>query len=291
VTPFNGAKGIKLLSFDQDSEFKGVSIKAAADIFCVECGFEGEFVIAGALKFSIGNGMEKAEITLKGNMEAAFALGLVGSLDASVETSAQLANATSEDFKPKPSSKKEFDKRILSLSLGDFLLPGILDIGPIASLDVGVDLGLAARGKLLAGVVFSWPAIDAKIDLKDSKQNKADGFGPTVTPIFEADGQFTITAGTFLAFKLSLGVSILNGKFDFTAGVQMKPRVEVSATVALTADLNGVSLATTSDGCHGVGIGVGSSIEIAFILFEDLPFEQTIPIKTIDGPSFDECIK
>jgi hypothetical protein len=214
ITPFNDARGILIASLDQERERGSVTVSGKIDLFCVECGFEGNFVIGGALRFSIGQGMEKAEVTLTGNMQAGFTLGLVGSFEAKAE------NSTSFEFKPKPGSRKTNSKRLTSISIGDFLLPGILDIGPIASVDLETGLSLALEGKILAGVLLTWPNIDAKIDVKDPKQNKVDGFGPDVTPIFEADGQLTLEATAGLAFKLAFGISVLNGRFELTAGVR-----------------------------------------------------------------------
>jgi len=296
VTPFNGVKGIKMLSVGQEVEKNGVTVKGQAELFCVECGIEGNFVITGALRFSIGQGMEKAEITLKGNMDAGFSLGLTGSLEVSAELDRKvnttgINNAIKNSLKPKPGKRELFDKRLVSLSLADFLIPGILDIGPIVSLDLGSNLGIAAEGKLLVGVIFSWPNIDAKIDLTDAGQNKADGFAPTVTPVFEADGEITITAGANLQFKMAFGVSILNGRFDLSAGVAVIPSVEITATIAAEADLNGVRLAESSKGCTGLGIGLTTAFDVDFVLFEGLPFEKRNNIKHLDGPGFDECIE
>lgn len=288
ITPFNDARGILVASLEQERERGSVTISGKIDLFCVECGFEGNFVIGGALRFSIAQGMEKAEVTLTGDMQAGVALGLVGSFEAKAE------NSSSFEFKPKSGSKKKNSKRVASISIGDFLLPGILDVGPIASVDLETDISLALEGKLLAGVVLTWPNIDAKIDVKNPKETKANGFGPDVTPIFEADGQLTLEANAGLAFKLAFGISVLNGRFELTAGIRATPGVTFAAAVAFEADLNGVRIAETEDGCRGIGIGLETEFVIDAVLTaggKNFGAEQVFPILTIDGPGFQECIQ
>jgi hypothetical protein len=288
TTPFQGSKGVQLLSLGQDATFgkDSKAVQGKADVFCVECGFEGALVFSGAFKFSIAKGMEQANLGFKGNMDASFSLGVTGELGLKVSAS---ANGTVQGIKPKAGQRKDTTKRLASISIADLILPGVMDIGPILSLDIGVDIGVGIEGKMLAGAILSWPAISANIDLKEAKNNQALGIVPEVTPIFEAEGEMSVTAGAFTALKLALGVSILDGKFDFTAGVQLQPRLELSATVGFKADLNGITL-ETQNGCRGIELGLTPKIEVNFVVFEGLPVEVSTPaIEPIILPGLNQC--
>ncbi|KAF2692077.1 hypothetical protein K458DRAFT_381903 [Lentithecium fluviatile CBS 122367] len=265
-TPFDGLRGIKLLDFDSES---GASIQ----IFCVECGASGDFTIRGALRFSIGKGLEKAEVGIKGNLEAALQLGFVGSL--ALEGTANKREET-----------KEFEKRLVTLPLSPFSIPGILIIGPSASLATGFDMTFEASGKLLAGAIATWDNIEAVLDLKDNDNNKADGFVPVITPVFEADGQLSVSTGVFLSFKLAVGIDVLNGKFEASAGLVNKPRLAITASTEAELGPNGPQF--TGD-CKGVELELGFTHEVSvdFVLAK---LERSFVLKTFEGPSFDQCI-
>lgn len=265
-TPFDGLRGIKLLEFDSDS---GAEIQ----IFCVECGAQGDFEIRGALRFSIGKGLEKAEVGITGNMEAALQFGFVGSL--SLEGTVNQRSET-----------KEFEKRIVTIPLSPFSIPGILIIGPSASLATGFDLTFEASGKLLAGAIATWGNVEAVLDLKDNDNNKAVGFVPVITPVFEADGSLSVSAGVFLSFKLAVGVDVLNGKFEASAGLVNKPRLAITASTEAEFGLNGTRF--TGD-CKGVELELGFTHEVSvdFVLGE---LEKSFVLTTFQGPSFDQCI-
>ncbi|KAF2261374.1 hypothetical protein CC78DRAFT_535667 [Lojkania enalia] len=265
-TPFDGLRGIKLL------EFEDPDAQANIQIFCVECGASGDFEIRGALKFSIGKGLEKAEIGIKGNMEAALQFGFAGSL--SLETSVEKEKT------------KEFEKRIVTIPLSPFSIPGILVIGPSASLATGFDLTFEASGKLLAGAIATWGNIEAVLDLKDNDNNKAVGFVPDIQPVFEADGKLAISTGVFLSFKLAVGVDVLNGKFEASAGLVNKPRLAITASTEAEFGLNGTQF--TGD-CKGVEIELGFTHEVSvdFVLAK---LEKSFTLTTFEGPTFDQCI-
>lgn len=267
-TPFAGLRGIKMIDFN--SQESGARVQ----VFCVECGASGDFEIRGGLKFSIGNGLEKAEIGIKGNLEAALQLGFLGSLS--------LQGTVNER-----TETKEFEKRIVTVPLSPFAIPGILIIGPAASISTGFDMTFEANGKLLAGAIATWGNVDALLDLKDNSKNKANGFEPDITPVFEADGRVKISTGVFLAFKVSVGVDVLNGKFVADGGLVNKPRLAVSAETEASFGLNGTQF---TGECKGVNISFGFTHEVAAEV-EIADLKKSFPIATFNSETIDRCIE
>jgi hypothetical protein len=262
-TPFDGLRGIQLLNYDTES---GANVQ----VFCVECGASGDFTIRGSLRFSVGNGLEKAEVGISGNLEAALQVGFVGTFEAAesgIET-------------------KEFEQRLITLPLSPFDIPGVLTVGPSAQLAAGFDMKFKATGKLLAGAIATWDNIDTVLDLQVPENNRAEGFVPNVTPVFEADGKLSFNAGTFLSFKLAVGIEVLGGMFEASAGLVNKPRLDISATAEGEVDLAG---ARFSGDCKGVELDIGFTHEVSvdMILAQ---LEKTFVLQTFEGPEFDQCI-
>jgi hypothetical protein len=262
-TPFNGLRGIELLNYDTEA---GANIQ----VFCVECGASGDFTIRGSLSFSVVSGLQKAEVGISGNLEAALQVGFVGTYEVT-ESKVETAN---------------FEQRLVTLPLSPFDIPGVLTVGPSAQLTAGFDMKFKATGKLLAGAIATWGNIDTVMDLKDSQNNHAEGFVPTVTPVFEADGQLSFNAGTYLLFKLAVGVEVLGGTFEASAGLVNKPRLSIAATAEGEVDLNG---ARFSGDCKGIDLDIGFTHEVSVDMVL-AKLEKKFVLQKFEGPEYDQCI-
>ncbi|KAF2452657.1 hypothetical protein BDY21DRAFT_154277 [Lineolata rhizophorae] len=251
-TPFGD--GVLLFSKEGRNETLRV------DVFCVECGAEGDFRIDGKVEFSLVAGFKTGLITATGDMQAGLAIGILANFNDGVD----------------------FSKRILTVPLSPFSIPGILIVGPSVSLSAGAGLSIDANGRLLVGAKAVWPNIRAQLDLIN-RDNVAEGFTPDIVPIFEAGGDITIEANAFLDFKLAVGIDILNGRLEASVGLIDRPKVTATAEFGLEVDLDGVTVG--NEECGGIGIEVGFDNEVLFDVFGN-----EFNIFTFNGPSFDTCI-
>jgi len=265
TTPFDNQRGYRL--------FEASRPDAQMEVFCVGCGVRGDFRINGQVEFVVSRlKFETGFIEITGDMSAALQLGLLASFSAQ-------GTVDREAF------TKEFEKRIVSIPLTPFSIPGVFVLGPKISLDAGIDVGVDASGQILAGVKAEWPNIQATLDIVDNKRSEVAGFRPDVTPVFEASGTVEVTAGVFLRFSLGVGLDVLNGKFDKSVALVDQPRIFAAAGIGGSFDLeDGFDL--DFEGCRGIDFTVGFTNDVIFDLF-GLEF----PIFSVEVEAFKRCFE
>jgi hypothetical protein len=221
--------------------------------YCVGCGTSGKMHLTGTMSFSIAHGVTAGYIRAQGDAHAVLQLGIVAT---------------------EVSKSVSFSQQIFGIPLQPYSIAGIFFIGPELSLSVGGGIGASAKGQLLTGVKLDWPGAYANLDLVDGSRSGASGWTPKVTPVFNVNGMVSVTGEAFLAIALEFGVDILNGKIKKTGALINKPKLTVG-------------VATTKQGCSGVGVSVGVSDQVYF----DVLGIKQYPLWTWIGPSAEKCIK
>jgi hypothetical protein len=111
-------------------------------------------------------GFYQGSISLTGNIEAGLNIGVNG-------------------FASYTATK---DVSIISAGLPGFSIPNIVTIGPSLSVNLNSNLQFNAIGQILVGATYSWPSINAVLDVIDSTKSTKSGFTPTLTKTFQAYG-------------------------------------------------------------------------------------------------------
>ncbi|KAF3909687.1 hypothetical protein AA313_de0208351 [Arthrobotrys entomopaga] len=275
TTPFDNKKGYTLFSgqFDKPADvgnaktskgFNETEISGSLDIFCVECGVEGDLKLNGQLVFVILKlDLQTAFISLTGSMGAGLSLGIVANVNL----------------------QRTFEKKIGSFTLNPFDIDGILEIGPRLDVSAGVDMELDINGKLLVGANAAWNDINASLDLVNKGNTKASGFKPTVTPIFEIEVDIEASTTFFLQFGVGVGINILKGKFDKSAEIIDKPGFVISAGVGAKFDLQKGVQGVGGSKCAGIDVSLGFTNEVSVNVFDI--FEKVLA--TQEFTAFEKC--
>lgn len=121
-TPFSNREGYKLFSADLEGQ-------SSLEVFCVECGVEGDFNMRGKVVFVLSRlQFQEGFVEVSGSLGAGLGLGIVANLELT----------------------KEFKKQITSIPLQPFSIPNVFVLGPKFDLSAGVEFNLEAEGQLLS---------------------------------------------------------------------------------------------------------------------------------------------
>lgn len=227
LVPSPWGDAIEIFKKDKSSDSGTVTGEIA--LYCVKCGVNGKLHLGGQARWTIAEGLMKANAEMKGNIEASLQLGL----DA------------------KAAYKQTFPIPIAQAGVPGFSVSGIITIGPVVKLDAEVDVGVEIEGQVLAGVIMRIPDFQANLDLKDESNSKANGFEPQWEKIFEAKGKITATAGIGLPLSIGLGIVIPPLKYDKTASIVDKP--SINAKMTYSASTTGETGDSSSKCANGVG--------------------------------------
>lgn len=140
--------------------------------------------------------------------------------------------------------------RPLEVGVPGFSIPNIVTVGPMVTLDIAATLRIEAQGQAIAGFQYYLTGFEQPIDFIDKSKSKSVGWTPHVEHVFNAMGSLSATAELGLPIGVTVGVSLLGGKYTLSAGVVDTPSIDFTASFAVSADETGV---TINDGrCNGI---------------------------------------
>ncbi|KAJ7089553.1 hypothetical protein C8R44DRAFT_553022, partial [Mycena epipterygia] len=101
-------------------------------------------------------------------------------------------------------------------------IPGILNIGPKISMEASVTLDIGATGQILARTSIGWKNINAIVDMVNGQSRIGEWERTSVNLLtsVELTGKASISPSIKMA--LLFGITILEGKFEITGGVEAK---------------------------------------------------------------------
>lgn len=198
-------------------------------VYCVRCGVDGSFTVSGSITVQLLSGVQDAQVSLAGNLRAGVELG--------VEFLAVY--------------EREIErKRLLEVGVPGFSIPAIITVGPMVILDVAATLRIEAQGQAIAGFQYYLDGFEQTINFIDKSKSRSKGWTPRVERVFNAMGKLTATAELVMPIGITVGVSLLGGKFTLSAGLVDTPSIDFTASYALSIDSSGV---TINDGnCNGI---------------------------------------
>ncbi|KAM0278792.1 hypothetical protein ACHAQH_004983 [Verticillium albo-atrum] len=186
------------------------NLKIAID----EAHFESNIHIAGSFSFNFLK-FKPSKMTMDVDYSGLVGLNLSTHVGASYSTDVY-------NFEP------------FAASVSAFSIPGILDVGPIASFGLGVEF--AAEGSLDAtlGLHSEIPSGKVHLDLVDSDKSTTSGWEPVTSVSTDVSAEVSLQLNPYLDLNLAMGIRAFKGAIDLTAGVDVKPQV----INAFSADLN-----------------------------------------------------
>jgi len=140
---------------------------------CAKCGIHADFSVDGELAFSIKDGITEGKVSLTNKdpftIDAQFGITVEGQVD--------------KGYTKKYS--KKLKKEVVAIPLSPLAIPGILTLGPQASLSVALDFVLNGKANLLVGGSFSVSPGVAALSLVHKEENKLEGLESKFTPVFK----------------------------------------------------------------------------------------------------------
>ncbi|CAB4412661.1 unnamed protein product [Rhizophagus irregularis] len=192
-------------------------------LLCTNCFTKGDATLALRIRGKIfPPKVKEASITLNGN----FLMNLDFALESSQEASIN---------NRKISSAK--DITILSIGLGPFNIPGILNVGPSIDLLAAADVNTGTSETLEFGGDFNLPNFNVQASFEGQPQFTQSGFTPIVnahTPNAGIEASASISAS--LKPQLAFGISVLKGRiFKETVGFELVGTLENSFTIGTSS--------------------------------------------------------
>ena len=188
-------------------------------IYCVQCGITGKVHLSGEARWTIADGLVKANIGMNGNVAAGVEIG--------VDAHAELT--------------KTFPFPIAQAGIPGLSVSGLFTIGPEIALAAEVDLGITLAGQVLAGIKMTIPNFSANVDLVNGSNSVAKGFTPQFEKVFQAKAEISATAGLGLPLSIGVGIDIPPIKFTKTISLTEKPVVEATFKYAASTTCEGLA--------------------------------------------------
>ncbi|PWY71013.1 hypothetical protein BO70DRAFT_389752 [Aspergillus heteromorphus CBS 117.55] len=164
-------------------------------------------------------------------------------------------------------------------------IAGILTIGPSLTFGVGVEFAISGEATATADV--SAQIADGKVylDLLDSSKSTTSGWTPTYGASANLSAEVDAELNPFADVDLSIGVNVLDGLIDLTAGIEAKAEIVNEFSVDGDLDLSTSTGVTFSQGSGDCVNGYWFASDFVFDveasvtdLFDDTLYTVTVPI-------------
>ena len=174
----------------------GLSLASSGTLYsvqCADCGITGKITVEGSLAFNI-SAITKGSVSLVNH--DSFAINAV--LGITVE-----AQGTK--------SIEDFTQQIVGIPLSPLTIPGIVSLGPEATISAAFDLTLNGKAELIVGAKFELSSGTAVLDIVDKSRNKLDGLTPSVAPVFNVRIHLSLffTSPALISFSFIFETNII----------------------------------------------------------------------------------
>lgn len=240
----------------------GKGFTGMLNMYCVDCGAKGNLGVRGRIRTRrVSLSPEEAWI----EFSAALFLGLKIGMEAGLEY-----NYGREETE------------LFSVPLTTFTIPGAFTLGPRITVSADYAFRAAAYGKLLVGAEYTLPPSTWKYDFM-TKQTSQTGWTSEFRPIFEADGEISLSAEVGLPVGIRFGLSALGNRFEASVGLVDRPSLQataqLSARIGLNEDNRIEGAFTSPNGCKGISTGLSWRNEL---------YVQAVMKKFLILPAFDK---
>ncbi|EWC44378.1 hypothetical protein DRE_01204 [Drechslerella stenobrocha 248] len=210
TTPFRGLPGRMVVD-----NVGGVTL------YCVDCGAQGSAQFSAVVTFSLLRGIEAGSIDFAGNLKAKVSVGIV--------------NTNRNIQIPWPASATY---QVFNVGLPSLSIPNVLTVGPYIALDISGTVSVGATGLIRAGFELEIEKPRFHANIKDLSKSTATGWEPKFKPIFDLDGNVTISAELQTPISLNFGIDVLKGRFQTALSLSEAPSVKFSASNSFNGSAN-----------------------------------------------------
>lgn len=134
---------------------------------CAKCGLSGDFSISGRLAFTLAGGITNGQVALANSEPFRVDVQFGLTVKQSIKNEAKLAS-----------------KQLGAVPLTPLTIPGIISLGPQATISAALELTADGRASLLFGGYFQFNKGQATLDVVDSNNTKLEGLEPQFVPVF-----------------------------------------------------------------------------------------------------------
>jgi hypothetical protein len=143
-------------------------------------------------------------------------------------------------------------------------VPGVVVLGPLATVDIGLRYEIGARGRFLVRNNLGWSNMTARINMLNGSDSFIGQWVPTpAKPLLSLElvGKFILDPYILAGFKF--GVDFLTGTLELTAGLEFKGSlpVTVETTLSYESSNNDTPKSTVAVGCQGFNVSLAAKIE------------------------------
>ncbi|KAF2707256.1 hypothetical protein K504DRAFT_458697 [Pleomassaria siparia CBS 279.74] len=140
-------------------------------------------------------------------------------VDLSVESSAKV----------KVSTHAAYDDSVYTYSPGSatvsaFSIPGILDVGPMMTCGLGVEVSVSGAVDISSNITTSYDGF-MHLDLMDSSKTVTSGWKPVYTHQTNISATVEAQVNPYLSVTAEIGVRFLEGLLDLSSGIKAKPQL------------------------------------------------------------------
>lgn len=147
----------------------GFNLASSGNIYsvqCAKCGIHADITVDGEFAFNIRDGITEGTVSLRNQdqfrIDAQFGITIEDQDDQSI---------------------KRATKQLAAIPLSPLAIPGIITLGPQASISVALDLVLNGKAEMLLGGSLSIQPGVAALSLVHKKDNKLEGLQVKFTPV------------------------------------------------------------------------------------------------------------
>ncbi|KAK6527309.1 hypothetical protein TWF281_010495 [Arthrobotrys megalospora] len=225
LTKYGGTKGFLISKSDTD--------KLKGELYCIDCGINGNIRFDGQVTFSVANGIEEAFLDIDGSMDIGVQLGL--------------------EAKGFYQYSKSLD--IFQVRLGAGInIPGVINFAPTLRTAAWFDVTLQGSAQMNAGIHMKWAAPKARIDLLKAEATQS-GWEPQITRIFNGNVRIDAWVNVDLPTRFGLSIDLFNGKWNHNVGLVEKPQLKlwtgIDARIPV-GDKIVAQIASGDDQCSGI---------------------------------------
>ncbi|KAK6329779.1 hypothetical protein TWF730_006078 [Orbilia blumenaviensis] len=229
LTKFGGSKGFLISKSDTD--------KLKGELYCIDCGINGNIRFDGQVTFSVANGVEEAFLDIDGNMDIGLQLGL--------EAKGFYQYSRSLD--------------IFQVRLGAGInIPGVINFAPTLRTAAWFDITLQGSAQMSAGIHMKWAAPKARLDLIKAEATQS-GWEPEIKRVFNGNVRMDAWVNVDFPTRFGLAIDLFDGKWQHNVGLVEKPQLKVWTGIDARIPVDGKMVAQIANGddqCPGIPLQV-----------------------------------
>ncbi|RAH46324.1 uncharacterized protein BO95DRAFT_361744 [Aspergillus brunneoviolaceus CBS 621.78] len=173
-----------------------------------------------------------------------------------------------------------------ALSVSAFEITGILSVGPSLTLGVGVEFGVTGEANITAALSTQITSGTIYLDLLHSGASTSSGWTPTQTASATLSGEVDAQLNPFADVELAVGVNVLDGLLEVSAGVEARAEVVNSFSVAGAADVSSTTGVTAVTGTGACSNGYWFTSDFVFDVDAFVTGLYSVTLYTVTLPIF-----